>query len=88
MDIHPNPGPNSTDTICSLDIMHLNARSIRNKIDFISNLSDSYQILCFSETHLDDSVDSSSLQIVGLDMPLRNDRSQHGGGVMMYYPIC
>ena len=84
MDIHPNPGPNSTDTICSLDIMHLNARSIRNKIDFISNLSDSYQILCFSETHLDDSVDSSSLQIDGFDMPLRNDRSQHGGGVMMY----
>lgn len=84
MDVHPNPGPNSTSTICTLDIMHLNTRSIRNKINYISNLSDSYQILCFSETHLDDSVDTSSLKLDGFDMPIRRDRTHNGGGVMIY----
>ena len=35
MDIHPNPGPNNTDTIHTLDILHLNTRSIRNKFIII-----------------------------------------------------
>jgi hypothetical protein len=36
----------------SISILHLNIRSIRNKLDFIKeNLLD-YDILCFTETHL------------------------------------
>ena len=50
----------------------------------ISDLSESYQILCFSETHLDDTIDSSSLLIEGFDSPLRKDRMRNGGGVMVY----
>ena len=53
MDIHPNPGPNNIDTIHTLDILHLNTRSIRNKMNSISDLSESYQNLYFCETHLD-----------------------------------
>ena len=41
MDIHLNPGP-ASDTINSLDILHLNIRSIRNKIDYISEFSDTH----------------------------------------------
>ena len=63
MDKHPNPGPNNADTVHTLDKLHLNTRSIRNKLNYISNLSESYQVLCFSETHLDDTIDSSSLII-------------------------
>lgn len=59
MDIHLNPGP-ASDTINSLDILHLNIRSIRNKIDYISEFSDTHQILRFSETHLDNTVDADS----------------------------
>ena len=84
MDIHPNPGPNNTNTIHTLDILHLNTRSIRNKMNSISDLSESYQILCFSETHLDDTIDSSLLLIEGFDNPLRKDRTRNGGGVMVY----
>ena len=64
MDIHLNPGPSFTD-INSLDIFHLNTRSIRNKIDYIQGLTESYYILCFSETHLDDNIDTFSLKKYG-----------------------
>ena len=52
MDIHTNPGPEPNE-IHSLDIIHLNTRSIRNKLDYLSNVVASFQIACFSETHLD-----------------------------------
>ena len=83
MDIHLNPGP-ASDTINSLDILHLNIRSIRNKIDYISEFSDTHQILCFKETHLDNTVDADSLKIEGYDEPLRKDRRLNGGGIMVY----
>ena len=28
MDKHPNPGPNNTDTVHTIDILHLNTRSV------------------------------------------------------------
>lgn len=37
----------------SLDILHLNIRSIRNKIDSLMYLVHDFDILCFTETHLD-----------------------------------
>ena len=85
MDIHPNPGPASSDSNgTSLDIFHLNAGSIRNKLEDIYSIAEEYHILCFSETHLDQSIDSSSLVLDGSGLPIRKDRSQHGGGVMIY----
>ena len=54
MDKHPNPGPASSDSNgTSLDIFHLNARSIRNKLEDIYSIAEEYHKLCFSETHLD-----------------------------------
>ena len=44
MDVELNPGPLSAD-VNSLDIFHLNTRSIRNKIDYLTDIVDSYQIL-------------------------------------------
>ena len=83
MDIHKNPGPTSNE-IHSLDIIHLNTRSIRNKIDSLSNLVDSFHIACFSETHLDTEIASNSLIFDGFDVPLRKDRTRNGGGIMLY----
>ena len=42
MDVELNPGPLPAD-VNSLDIFHLNTRSIRNKIDYLSDIVDSYQ---------------------------------------------
>ena len=83
MDIHPNQDP-TMPILYTLDVLHLSTRSIRNKLNYISDLSKSYQILCFSETHLDDTIDSSSLIIECFDTPLRKDRMRNGGGVMIY----
>ena len=52
MDVELNPGPSSAN-VNSLDIFHLNTPSIRNKIDYLSDIVDLYQILCFSKTHLE-----------------------------------
>ena len=52
MDIHPNPGTSTSETH-TLDIFHLYTRSVRNKLDHLSDINDSYHVLCFSETHLD-----------------------------------
>ena len=77
MDIHTDPGPIS-DEIHSLDIIHLNTRSIRNKIDYLSNSVESFEIACFSETHLDTNIDSNSWKPDGLDEPLQKDRTRNG----------
>ena len=86
MDSHSNPGPESNE-IHSLDIIHLNTSSIRNKLGYLSNVVDSFQIACFSETHLDADIDSSNLNIEGFDKPLRKDRTRNGGGIMVYMSI-
>lgn len=83
MDVHLNPGPSSIINN-SLDILHLNTRSIRNKLNYIQDLAESFHILCFSETHLDSTVDSLSLNFDGFNEPIRKDRTQNGGGVMVY----
>ena len=83
MDIEENPGPES-EGIYSLDILHLNTRSIRNKLEYLSNLVEFFHIACFSETHLDRDVDSNNLILTGFDESIRNDRNSNGGGVMVY----
>ena len=60
MDIEMNPGPN-VPGIKSLDIFHLNTTSIRNKIDYIRDLADDFHIICLTETHLDNSIDSGCM---------------------------
>ena len=80
MDVHPHPGPIITD-IHSLDIFHLNSRSIRHKLDNIYDVADDFHVLCFSETHLDPSIGTDALELEGFDTPLRKDRSQHGGRI-------
>ena len=70
MDIHSNPRPDS-DGIHSLDIVHLNTRSIRNKLEFLPILVKSFQIACFTETNLDADLSSTNLILEGFDEPLR-----------------
>lgn len=77
MDVHPHPGPNTTD-IYSLDIFHLNSRSIRHKLNNIYDVADDFHILCFSETHLDPSIGTDTLELEGFDAPLRKDRRGNG----------
>ena len=47
-DIETNQGPKTENF---LDIIHLNIRSIRNKVDLLLYLVQDSDILCFTETH-------------------------------------
>ena len=82
-DIEQNPGPNNF--TADLSILHLNIRSIRNKLDYIKDNFLDFDILCFSETHLDVQVSNEFLFLSDtFDRPYRKDRTNHGGGVMIY----
>ena len=64
--------------IHSLDIVHLNTRSIRNKLDYLPNLVESFQTTYVTETHLDADISSSNLILEGFNEPLRKNRSRNG----------
>ena len=81
-DVESNPGPNPENT---LSVLHLNIRSIRNKIDFLIDNFTDFEVACFSETHLDMTISSEALSISNsFSNPYRKDRNMHGGGLLMY----
>ena len=82
-DIETNPGPSETPH--DLSIVHLNIRSIRNKLDYIRDNFLDFDILCFTETHLDDAVSSEQLKLEDFEIPYRKSRTNHGGGLLMYF---
>ena len=59
-------------------------RSIRNKLEYIiDNFCDS-DCLCFTETHLDNSIDNANICLTSdFSIPYRKDRTNHGGGILV-----
>jgi exonuclease III len=68
-----------------LSIFHGNIRSLRNKVDYISKIIEDYDIVFFTETHLDKLVLDKNIHFSGYDIPVRKDRNSDGGGIIMYY---
>ena len=82
-DIELNPGPQHA--IADLSVTHLNIRSIRNKLNYIKDNFLDFNILCFTETHFDNQVSTSDLFLSNsFDEPYRKDRTNHGGGLLLY----
>ena len=66
-DVESNPCPEHC-----ISVIHSNIRSIHNKLEFIKNNFLDYNILCFTETHLDANIDSNSLLLSNdFDLPYR-----------------
>ena len=66
-------------------IAHLNINSIRNKFEMISELIiGNIDIILLSETKIDNSFTTSQFIIPGFSSPFRNDRTRHGGGLLLY----
>lgn len=68
----------------SLDILHLNIRSIRNKIDSLMYLVHDFDILCFTETHLDSNVLNENLFMEGFNNMFTKDRNCYRVGIMIF----
>ena len=90
-DVHPNPGPitlENQSNVPQLKICHFNARSLMapDRLDMISQqltIDNIYDIICVSETHIDNTVLESDVQIPSYNN-FRKDRTRHGGGVCCY----
>ena len=92
-DIHPNPGPANSSK--QTQICHINARSLMTyDIDTCSYMkfeeiksqlihTMKADILCVSETWLDQSISDLDIKIVNYAIH-RHDRNRHGGGVAIY----
>lgn len=82
-DVETNPGP-TTGEHC-ISILHCNIRSIRNKLEFIKDNFTDFDILCFTETHLNISFPTEDLKLSdNFCNPFRKDRTNHGGGILVY----
>lgn len=96
-DIHPCPWltaqPNSelhsnylmVFSICGLHFVHVNARSLKPKIDDIRQIARKSNVafIWISETWLDDTVPDADVFIDKYCIQ-RKDRYRHGGGVCIY----
>ena len=66
-------------------IGHLNINSIRNKIDMVSDLIiGKIDIFLITESKIDNTFPTSQFKISGYHLPYRKDRSNFGGGVLLY----
>ena len=81
-DVERNPGPELFNH--TLFVLHQNIRSIRNKFEYIKDTFMDYDILTFTETHLDGNVCIDDILIENYDKPYRKDRTCHGGGFLAY----
>ena len=59
MSVHPNPGPVNE----VLSIFHINIRSLRNKVAYLSDIASDYDVICVTETHLDEHVQNTDIEI-------------------------
>ena len=67
------------------NIAHSNINGLRNKIDDISvNLSE-YDIICVSETKLNEHFQTKKLLIDSHHNPIRKDRTIYNGGRLLIY---
>ena len=84
-DNEANPGPSRTDTRSDLRIIHLNARSIKNKIDVIEAEANRFDIITVSETWLSQIDMNTSVHLTNFHPPIRRDRpNDPHSGVAIY----
>ena len=66
-------------------IAHLNINSLRNKFySLVQLISNNIDILVIGETKLDNTFPEKQFLITGFKKPYRRDRTDRGGGVMIY----
>ncbi len=57
-----NPGPFPTESTREcFSVVHLNVRSIRNKMDYIIDNFLDFDVICFTETHLSDNIENTQI---------------------------
>ncbi|KAK3099985.1 hypothetical protein FSP39_012969 [Pinctada imbricata] len=52
-------------------------------MSYLEDIASDFDVICVTETHLDSNVPNSDVTIDGYDI-IRQDRSAHGGGILVY----
>ena len=66
-------------------LAHLNINSLRNKFDLLADqIKGNVDVLAISERKLDYSLPSGQFKIPIYASPFRLDRSQNGGGILVF----
>lgn len=68
----------------SIKLAHSNINSIRNKLDDIDNELSDYDIICISETKLNNSIQTTNLMLNTYNTPIRKDRDINTGGGLIF----
>ena len=87
--VSENPGPENSETSSqtsnSLSILHLNIRSIRNKLEYINENLIDFNVLCFTETHLDVNINDEVIFIEGFNLvSYSKDVTAHSSELLVY----
>jgi hypothetical protein len=56
----------------SLTIVHSNIRSLRNKINYISDIIEDFDMVFFTETHLDYLISNVNIKCEGFETPIKD----------------
>ena len=64
---------------------HANIRSLRNQLNYIIDIVEDFDIIFFTEAHLDNSISDSEISLPGFEVPIKRDRNCSGGGIMFYF---
>ena len=84
-DIHLNPGPPCRTQPKELSVIHINARSLRRKLDLLDSEVTDHGVITISETWLSADIKNNEISINGYHPPVRKDRSDDPhGGVAIY----
>ena len=79
-DVEKHPGPRDTPVSetnnKSSTIFHSN---------YISDIIEDFDIVYFTETHLDYLIPNVNVKCEGFETPIRKDRNSSGGGIILYY---
>jgi hypothetical protein len=66
--------------------MCINIRSARNKLDFLNNFTDEFDIIAVTETHLHPNISNNNIEIDSFSKNIiRRDCNKAGGGLLIYF---
>ena len=66
-------------------LTYIHCKKVRNKLEYVLDNFCDFDVICFTETHLDTTILNENLFLGNqYDPPYRKDRTSHGGGIIVY----
>lgn len=83
-DVERNPGPINTELNPDFSILHLNIRSISNKLEYIKDNFLDFDILCLTDSHVTSTINDEMLLLEGFLLLYRRDSTTHSSCILVF----